>query len=408
MKNLREIAKKSVLSEAHLEEIEALILDHGNYNHEAIREEINLFCTGLCMNDYYFQTTPLKTIASHIEALKAAEILAGFRKDEPLKIDFGTETENEAIYLVDDQHHRALEIEKRIEDKYPNSRLQTYRTECKATEIGPLRMYFVSKPKYKTKKDLLEETALPLIADQLFLKNSTREARRRYQGVIEKSMGWETPLIEVSQKEETNELRIMVVTHRDSSRLFFTNVSDVINSYKLVSTRKYIEQFANGKTVYAFYLDNVKDEELIQDLIEDISLVYVVPESPLSFLFREGKLSAQETAFGVSVWSFTHQFLTEYTDEYLKLVNALKDSPELIGIIRNLKTRLAKFAYDESRVWETLVNHHKYLKKTYGLFEKNSILYSVFTILQKKSWNLNRNSAAISMSRLKGTSSLPS
>jgi len=370
MKSLEEIADQSILSEIQLRKIEDDILSHGNFTRETVREEIDLFCTGLCMNDYYFQTTPLKTIASHIEALKAAEILASLRKEEPLKIDFGTETEKEAIYLVDDSHFRALEIEKRIEDKYPNHRIQSYRAECRATGVGSLRMYFVSSLQFKSKKIPSETSSLEAIADESFLKNSTPEACRRYQKLLKKSEGWETPLIEVSQKKSTDELRIMVATQKEASHLFFTNVSDVINSYNLVSTRKYIEHFANGKTIYAFYLDNVKDEKLIQDLVEDISLVYVVPDSPLSFLFRDGKLSAQETAFGVSAWSFTHQFLSEYTEEYILLTRALKDSPELVGLIRNMKTRLAKFAYDEARVWDTLVEHRLYLKKCFRLFNK--------------------------------------
>jgi glutamate dehydrogenase len=371
MISIREIANRSVLSETQLKKIEKNILSHGNYTQQTVREEIELFCTGLCMNDYYFQTTPIQTIASHIEALKAAEILASLRKEEPLKIDFGTETEKEAIYLVDDSHYRALEIEKRIEDKYPDHRLQSYRAECRATGIGSLRMYFVSRPKFKTKEKIQRDAApFDAIADESFLKNSTPEACLRYQKLLKRSDGWETPLIEVSHKKETNELRIMVITHKETSRLFFTNVSDVIHSYNLISTRKYIEHFANGKTVYAFYLDDVREKKLIQDLVEDISLVYVVPESPLSFLFREGQLSAQETAFGVSAWSFTHQFLTEYTEEYLMLNRALKDSPELVGLIRTMKTRLAKFAYDEARVWDTLVENRNYLKKSFRLFNK--------------------------------------
>jgi glutamate dehydrogenase len=370
MKSLKEIASQSVLSEGQLVEIENHILRHGNFTRQTVREEIDLFCTGLCMNDYYFQTTPIQTIAGHIEALKAAEILASLRKGEPLTIDFGTETEREAIYLVDDTHYRALEIEKRIEDKYPNHRLQSYRAECRAAGIGSLRMYFVSRPSFKTKKSPPGTSPLENISDEAFLRNSTYETRRRYQKLLEKSKGWETPLIDVSHKKTTKELRIMVVTQTETSRLFFTNVSDVINSYNLVSTRKYIEHFANRKTVFSFYMDDISDTNLIRNLVEDISLVYVVPESPLSFLFREGEISAQETAFGVSAWSFTHQFLTEYTEEYLMLIHALKDSPELIGLVRNMKTRLAKFAYDEARVWDTLVEHRDYLKKSFAIFNK--------------------------------------
>jgi len=370
MKSLEEIAKKSLLTEDQLKIIEEIILSHGQYAQSAVRKEIDWFCTGLGMNDYYFKITPLETIANHIEAVKAAEIMASIQKEKILKIDLGTELKNEAIYLVDDYHYRALEVERRIEEKYPNHRLQSYRTLGKALGVEHLRMYLVYKPKFSLDKVYPEETDLKKIACKSFLETATEETFQRYQNVIKKSVGWETPLIDVSHKKETNEIRIMVVTNKDSSPRFFSNVSDVINSHSLVSNRKYIELFANNKIVYSFYLDDIHDEGLIQDLVEDISLVYVIPESPLSTLFRAGKLNAQETVFGVSAWSFTHQFLTQYNEEYLKLVEVLKDSPELVGILRNMKTRLAKVTYDETKVWDSLVNNYKYVKKAFKLFDK--------------------------------------
>lgn len=370
VKSLKEIAKKSVLNTDQLHKIEEIILKDGHYAKPAVRKEIDLFCTSLGMNDYYFKTTPLKTIAKHIQALKAGEIMASIRQEKALKIDLGTESESEAIYLVDDYHSRALDVERRIEDKYPNFRLQSYRTKGKARAVEHLRMYVVNTPEFSLKKILTDETNLEKIACRSFLKTATRDTFQRYQEIMVKSMDWETPLIEASHKKETKELRIMVVTNRDSSSRFFSNVSDVINSHKLVSNRKYVEQFANGKTIYVFYLNDIQEEKLIQNLIEDISLVYVIPESPLSELFREGKLTAQETVFGISAWSFAHQFLTEYNEEYLKLADALRDSPEMIGLLRNMKTRLAKDAYDEARIWSSFVSHLDYIKKAFKLFKK--------------------------------------
>ncbi|MBS3818960.1 NAD-glutamate dehydrogenase [bacterium] len=370
MKSLQEIAKNSILSEDQLRQIEEIIIQHGQYTHEAVRKEIDWFCTGLGINEYYFQTTPLQTIANHIEALKAAEIMAVAQKEKILKIDQSTELENEATYLVDDRHSRAIEIEKRIEEKYPNCRLHSYRTLGKAMGVEHLRMYLVYNPSFNLEKIYPKETDLQKIADQSFLNTALPETKKRYKEILKKAQGWESPLIKVSRKQRSNELRIMVVTNRNSSARFFSNVSDVIQSHNLVSHRKYVEQFANGKTVYVFYLDNLEDPEMIQDLIEDISLVYVIPVSPLSSLFRERKLSAQETVFGVSAWSFAHQFLSEYNEEYLKLQNVLKDSPELSGILRNLKTRLAKVAYDEARVWDSLLNYQEFLKKAFHLFDK--------------------------------------
>jgi len=375
MKSLEEISRNSVLNGNQLKKIEEIILNRGQYTQTAVREEISWFCSELGINQYYFKTIPLETIANHIEAIKAAEIMGSIEKEKVLKIDMGTELENEIIYLVDDSHYRALEVERRIEDKYPNYRIQSYRTLGRALGVKHLRIYLIYKPKFNVNKIVFEDN-LKKIADKSFLKTAPEETRRRYQSVIKRSKGWETPLIEATHKEETNELRIMVVTFRDLSSRFFSNVSDVINSHNLVSHRKYIEQFANGKTVYAFYLDDILDEKSVQDLVEDISLVYVIPKSPLSTLFRESKLNAKETIFGVAAWSFAHQFLSGYNEEYLRLADVLKGSPELVGILRNMKTRLVKDTYDEASVWDALVSNYEYLKKLFKLFDKKFNPYS--------------------------------
>ena len=132
MKSLKVIAANSVLTERQLEKLEDLILKQGPYTREAVREELDWYCAGLGMNEYYFRTTPLRTIADHIRAVKAAEIIATIKEEKVVTVDLATEHAGEALYLVDDYHPRTLEIERRIEEKYPHSRLQTYRTQRKA------------------------------------------------------------------------------------------------------------------------------------------------------------------------------------------------------------------------------------------------------------------------------------
>ena len=370
MRTLKEIASKSVLSEEKLRKIEQIILRQGPYTPESVREELDWYCAGLGMNEYYFLTTPLATIASHIRAIKAAEIIATIKEEKVVKVDLATEHENEAMYLVDDYHSRALEVEKHIEQKYPNCRLQTYRTRRKALGLEHLRMYTVCMPQFPTPHPDPSETDLRKIADKSFLATAPKETFGRYQALINLTHEWESPHIDITHLERTDELRIIVIAKRDSSHRFFSNVSDVINSHGLVSNRKYIEQFANGRTAYTFYLKDIKDQGLVQNLVEDMSLIYVIPESPISSLFQQGKLTAQETVFTVSAWSFAHQFLTGYNEEYLRLAEALKDSPELLGILRNLKTKLVKDTYTESRVWDAFLGNHQYLKKLFGLFDR--------------------------------------
>ena len=257
MKSLKQIAEISVLTEEQLAKIEKLILNDRFYPETSVREELDAFCTGLGMSDFYFRSTPVETIARHIEALRAAEILATLRREKAVKIDFQTEHENEALYLVEEDQAAGVKIEERIEDRYPHYRLQSYRTLRKARGLQHLRMYVVYKPQYGTDRVLLDETDMKKIADKTFLASVPKDTIDRYECLLKKAKGWESPLIDVTPVPKDKELRISVVTKTDASPRFFSNVSDVINSHGLFSKRKYIEHFANGRTVYTFYLDEI-------------------------------------------------------------------------------------------------------------------------------------------------------
>ena len=370
MKTLQEIACKAVLNEAQIRKVEELILSHGRYTQTAVREELNWFCAGMAMNAFYFRTTPVETIAKHLEALMAAEIMATAKQEKIIKIDFSTELENEAIYLVDDNHERALDIERRIEERYPHYRLQSYRTSRKAAGLEYLRMYLAHRPQFAMEPVMTGVTDIRKIGDPMFLSSIPEDTLGRYQKILQEHEGWESPKIDVAHDKKSGELRIMIVINRGSGHHFFSNISDVLNSHNLVSNRKYVEQFANGKTMYVIYLENIADLRLVEDVIEDIGLVYAIPESPLFELFRVGKLDAKETLFGVSAWSFAHQFLSGFNEEYVKLAAALKDSPEMLGILRNLKTKLAKDTYQESRVWDALCDNFLFIKKAFALFDR--------------------------------------
>ena len=370
MKTLQEISCNAVLNEAQIRKIEEIILSHGRFTQTAVREELNWFCAGLVMSAEYFKITPVETIAKHIEALMAAEIMATVKQEKIVKVDFVTELENEAIYLVDEYHSRAWEIERRIEDKYPTYRWQTYRTSRKAAGLEYLRMYLVYKPQFSVAKDVARGCDIHAAADQNFLASVPGDIVKRHEKLLCAHEGWESPLIDVTHDKKAGDLRIQIVAHSDACPHFFSNISDVLNSHSLVSNRKFVERFANGKSIFSIYLNDIEDQRKIDDLIEGISLVYAIPESPLSELFRSGKLTSQETVFGVSAWSFSHQFLSSYNEEYLKLSEALKDSPELTGILRTLKTRLSKDTYQESRIWDALCDNLEYVKKAFKLFDK--------------------------------------
>ena len=90
MKTLREISCNAVLSEAQIRKIEDAILKRGRFTQTAVRAELDAFCDGLTMSAEYFATTPVETIAKHLEALMAAEVMAAFKGEKVVKVDFST------------------------------------------------------------------------------------------------------------------------------------------------------------------------------------------------------------------------------------------------------------------------------------------------------------------------------
>ncbi len=370
MRTLAEIAEQSVLSETRLEEIESIITSHGHYDSRVVREVIDWFSTELGLPDHYWLTTPIGTIAHHIEAVKAAEIVAALQGEHELSLNLRTEREKSATYLIDDHHLTATEVERRIEERYPNCRLQSYRTTGARPGQVPLRMYLVEMPEFEESIICDEDIDIRQIASRSFLERTVKETYTRYQRILNASCSWESPLIEVSYPEDTDEVRIMVSINQDSGSRFFSNISDVFDSHGLFSNRKYIEQFANGRTIFALYLDRILDENLIEDLIEDISLVYVIPGSRLSPLFRSGDLNAQEMVFGYAACDFAHQFLKEYDDEYVTLVGALEHEPEMVGILRNLRARLSSVSFDKARIWDAFVKNQEALKIAFACFNR--------------------------------------
>ncbi|MGQ9471987.1 MAG: hypothetical protein ACUVR0_09905 [Candidatus Aminicenantales bacterium] len=86
-------------------------------------------------------------------------------------------------------------------------------------------------------------------------------------------------------------------------------------------------------------------------------------------ILKKGQYSP-ETVFGVAAWSFAHQFLTGFNEEYWRVAEALKDSPELGGVLRNLRTKLVKDTYHEQRVWDAYLQYYPFLKKLFVLFDR--------------------------------------
>jgi len=364
MKDLKDIQKKSYLSLDDLVKLEDFIHRTGYMTPEKARKEVEWFTVEIGIDEYYFKTTNIDDIAKHLIALSASALIAKYGGEGDIQII--NERPDVAVYIVEDETSKVEEIEKRIERKYSMFRLESYRTK-KKTNNHYLRFYIVTKPFFKKKEDKREKLSFEDTANKAFREQSTPETIARYKKAWESMKNRESPYISITDKPETNETRVMVGIHGEATRPFLTNFSHLIVYYNMYSNRKYRETFSDHKRINTFYFNKI-GKETIEEFSRDLNAVVMLPENPIIKLFLDELYSSQQTMYVISAAAFTHQFLTVLTEEYLAVNRALKDQPEAKGMLDNIKMRLIKDTFSESRIAQAVLEQQEIVSLIYSHF----------------------------------------
>lgn len=364
----KSLADKCGLKESDLKKIEDMLAKRNNFTIERIHTKMMSFFGALGIDRYYFQTTPLNVIARHVESLRAAEVISENARSAEVDVDIRSERRDENFYLVADTLEKTTEIELRIDRLFDNYRLQSYRTQGKAGGASFLRLYFIDRPHFvaaqKNKSDFNNSINIE------FLKTSSKEAIERYEAVYEASRTCLAPYVVISQKLASHETRIMVSLPPYTSEDFLSKFSEVMTTYSLFTTRKYVEPMRDGRRIFTFYLKEINDKKLLEQLKEDISLIALVGKTPIDDLFIKGTFTATEYMYAFCLSHFTHQFITAHTQKIEELEKELVQKPELHGILRFLKIRLVKDTYTLDGIFQTIREYPDILKSLYRDFQQ--------------------------------------
>ena len=364
----KSLAEKSGLMEKNLKKIEEMLIQKNNFTKERIHAKMMSFFGALGIDKYYFQTTPLNVIAGHVESLRAAEIISENACLSEVDVDIRSEQHDENFYLVADTLDKTTEIELRIDRLFDNYRLQSYRTHGKAGGASFLRLYFIEHPRFeesrKHKSDFYNNINVE------FLKTSTKETIKRYEEVYEASRTCLAPYVAISQKPDTHETRIMTSLPPYTSEDFLSKFSGVMNTYGLLTTRKYVEPMKDGRRIFSFYLKEIKDKKLLEQLKQDISMIALVGKMPIDDLFIKGTFTATEYIYAFCLAHLAHQFITSHTEQIEELKKELAQKPELRGILRFLKIRLVKDTYTLDRIFQTIRQYPDIIKSLYCDFQQ--------------------------------------
>ncbi|MFW6138794.1 MAG: NAD-glutamate dehydrogenase domain-containing protein [Spirochaetota bacterium] len=366
MKSLSEIQKKSYINLEDLVRLEEILLGTGYMTPEKARRVIDWFIVELGIDEYYYRTTSIDEIAKHLIAISASELVSRYG-GEGVGIQLINERQDRAVYIVEDESSKTEEIEKRIESRYPMYRLESYRTKKKITDYY-LRFYIVSKPRFQKGLDKKNKITFEDAANKGFMERSVPETIARYKEAWESMNHRESPYISITDKPETDETRVMVGIHGESSQELLVNFSHLLYKYNIYSNRKYREPFYDNKRINSFYFDKI-DQDTMEDYSRDLNAVVMLPQqNTITGLFYQEVYSSQQTMYAISAAAFTHQFLTVMTEEYTVLTQALKDQPEAKGILDQLKMRLIKDTFSEARIAQAVIDHHEIVASIYEHF----------------------------------------
>ncbi|KAF4119754.1 glutamate dehydrogenase [Geosmithia morbida] len=359
-----------------------------------IDEQTHWFYEKLGIDDVFFKIESPSAIANQITSLYAAKVAASVREDKQEEIRLDMESSDHAIYIDTSEPGKAQvaghRYEQRLEAKYLDHhgntkyRVETFRSPA-AIGHSPgsktsLRCYFVYQCLFRQKPGETDpdETRLEVIADSGFWQKATDNTKQIYQDIILQAVGRAGPVIEVYDIEGTAEKRLVVAFRSRTARGIFSALSDLYHYYGVTSSRKYVEQFANGITVMSVYLRPAMNLEghypsldrSIHQITKEISLLYCIPQNKFHDLFLTGELSLQESVYANAAWVFVQHFLNRLGAEYTSLSELLNagESPQATLLLSKLKRRLRTETFTPDYILEIIRTHPGLVRLLYASF----------------------------------------
>ncbi|KAF2402216.1 NAD-specific glutamate dehydrogenase-like protein [Trichodelitschia bisporula] len=357
-----------------------------------VESETKWFYHELGIDDMYFQTETVDAIVSHIHSLYAAKIAAWARDDKRLEIRLDKEAPDHAVYIDTSKPGVSVvngpRYEQRIDEKYLNIstpklsyRVETFRSESllPGGQDQQLRCYFVYQCQFEDPNPEPGETAIDKLGEKRFLQKVTNNTKEIYQLLLQKAVGRTGPVIEYYDIENSVEKRLVIAYKQGSAMGLFSALSDLYHYYGLTSSRKYVEQFANGYTVMSVYLKpapGIKTsprfpsiESSIHQIVKEISLLYCIPQNKLQAHFATGRLSLQETIYAHCVWVFVSHFLNRLGNEYNALTSILESGNSVHAeLLSKLKRRLRNETFTSDYILEIINQYPDLIHSLYLTF----------------------------------------
>jgi glutamate dehydrogenase len=251
-----------------------------------------------------------------------------------------------------------------------------------------LAIYMVDVEDYiNPNADPMEET-LENITSPQFLERS-QDILDRYQDIITRKQQRLRPYLRRFPNDKDGTIPIVIgirsVTTADSAgskpkrkqnlatmlggdRGMNTIITEMLGP-DLTARRKYMNTLSNGLVFFNLYLEPDSSEELIQNFLDRISLMTILPRSDLLDLLIDRTLTAKEYAYAIGASNFVYYFLSTESEDMALLRQSLTGDAENSGRLDRISANLSREALSQSRIDDTIRDYPDLVKEIFSDFD---------------------------------------
>eukprot|EP01116_Phalansterium_solitarium_P022848 TRINITY_DN770_c0_g1_i1.p1 TRINITY_DN770_c0_g1~~TRINITY_DN770_c0_g1_i1.p1 ORF type:complete len:1067 (-),score=487.40 TRINITY_DN770_c0_g1_i1:382-3582(-) len=383
--------------EQQMDEVKAILKEESLVNSDRLDHEVEWYYGGLGLDKHYFERNTAQEIAEHIGSLYSAKALAHM-SGAGLELQLADRRKGKALFIVrstpGSNRSPSSRVEQRIDADYLGEGYRhtgevrpegekRFRVECYRTRgtVSPnnsihLRLYLLTELNFRNPNAGPTDLDFDQIADQNFLANTDDARLDIYRDLVASAVNQLGPSIRVLDlNNDKFEKNLLIAYRSGTTHSFFSAVTHLYHSFQLYSTAKYVNHFANGITVFSFFLlprkpENALTEQTKKQLIEEVNMIYILPRTSISDLFVQGHLTAKEYAYTYAAWKFAFHFLSRQSVEFATLSSAFKDDPNYAQMLNSIRTVVQREAYTEGRIMEPLFDYPDLIKDLYHNFER--------------------------------------
>lgn len=364
------------------------ICETTQYNHALVYSEVaNFFALGI--NSQYFNSFRAETIARHVTAFigakkfsQASKSINNLWMEVQNNQDFMGGTEGnvttgpeQAILMAQMNHRKMLAAERRLQnmiDRLPMNysfNFNYYSADSPIPQSDEdMGVFVLRSEEYGESPETVspDSNDLSKVAGVGFLARNNKETIDRYQMILDMATDTLAPVYRVLEEDEEGipTLLSFRATGKSASKgeSIISAMTELMDQAGLKCVRKACLRFSNGFLVFQTVFERNSDDKKIRQLLDDMTLMHIIPLSELTPNFLQGNMSADDYIYASCAGRFIYYFVNQRSEEYNALVESFQNTPMALARLKNLHTRLKREAVSMSRVWEVMLTYPDILK----------------------------------------------